>query len=227
MRLPNRAAPHLGLLALAATTALACNAQAAAVRKLDFDHVLPTSLDDSSSGSVPVGFTLNYSGQALQTINVNSEGLLSWGAYTDVGPDFPAQPVIAPFHADVDLRQGGSVAYGQARLDGRRAFGATWQDVAGHDGTPGTNLFQVLLIERTDRFELPGSAIADALLDSGPHALVGGRLGSEVDGRYVFAVHGGVVEVPTPAVPEPASARLALAGLGALMGAQRSGRGRP
>lgn len=258
MRILSLNGARVALLAAAMASLLAGPAQAGAVRSMDFAQQLPSWLDDTSSGSVPIGFQLNFGGDWLQTINVNSEGLLSWGAYTHVAADFPAQSVIAPFHADVDLRQGGIVSYGQAMLDGLRVFGATWQDVAGHDGG-GTNLFQVLLIERDDRaqgdfdiefnfdriawdgtpvarsgwqtrswngleyvtqrFELPGSALAGALLDDGASALTAGRLGSEVDGRYVFAVRGGQVDVPNtvpPAVPEPATAWLTLAGLGTL-----------
>lgn len=240
-----------------------------------FTSTLPTWLDDTSSGSVSLPFKIRYGQATLSTVNVNSEGLLSWGAFTSDLPDFPLQPVIAPFYANVDTCGGGVVRYGSAALGGRSVFGAVWHDVAGH-GQPAElrNTFQVLLFDRSDRapgdfdiefnydtlawddaapgapgaragwqtrdwtgaayetrrFELPGSGVAGALLDGdGPTSLTHHRLGSDVDGRYVFEVRSGTpVAAPTPAssVPEPSAAWLALTALGS-MGLARCRTGRP
>lgn len=67
----------------------------------------------------------------------------------------------------------------------------------------------------TRSFELPGSAVCGAFLDSGtptpvvgPHALINNRLNSDVDGRYIFNVRNGQVQKPPRDVPEPATLAL-------------------
>jgi MYXO-CTERM domain-containing protein len=63
-------------------------------------------------------------------------------------------------------------------------------------------------------FELAGSAVNGAFLDSSPSGLIHHSLNSNVLGRYVFTARNGTID-PTPhVVPEPAS--LAIWGLGAL-----------
>jgi hypothetical protein len=72
-------------------------------------------------------------------------------------------------------------------------------------------------------FELSGSGVCGAFLDSGvppvvpgPNALIFNSLNSDVLGRYIFEVRDGTVVPPTPGVPEPATVLLlgvALAGL--------------
>ncbi|MFO7856486.1 MAG: nidogen-like domain-containing protein [Paracoccaceae bacterium] len=68
-------------------------------------------------------------------------------------------------------------------------------------------------------FELAGSAVNGAFLDSGPTAtaLIFNSIGSEVDGRYVFNAREGSItegpETPEAAVPLPAAAPLLVFGL--------------
>jgi hypothetical protein len=51
-------------------------------------------------------------------------------------------------------------------------------------------------------FELPGSAIPGALINSGPNALVTHSLNSDVSGRYIFNARNGAIIVSDD-VPEP------------------------
>ncbi len=66
----------------------------------------------------------------------------------------------------------------------------------------------------TNSFELAGSAVNGALLNSGSNALISNQLNSNVAGQYNFSVRNGNV---IPAVPEPETYAMLLAGLG-LMG---------
>lgn len=69
-------------------------------------------------------------------------------------------------------------------------------------------------------FEFVGSGVNGAFIDGGPNALIsssnvipGNPLYTRTDGRYVFTVRGGSVDV---GVPEPSTWALAVAGLAAL-----------
>lgn len=61
----------------------------------------------------------------------------------------------------------------------------------------------------TSTVELAGSAVCGALLDGGANALINGSLNSGVDGRYVWNVRNGNVNV----VPEPSTYALMATGL--------------
>lgn len=63
----------------------------------------------------------------------------------------------------------------------------------------------------TNSLELAGSAVNGALLDTGANALTSHALNSNVNGQYNFSVRNGAV---IPAVPEPETYAMLLAGLG-------------
>jgi hypothetical protein len=81
----------------------------------------------------------------------------------------------------------------------------------------------------TDSFELDGSAVDGALLDSncpGATGLICNSLNSDVLGRYVFQVRNGEVVDDTPSVPLPGTLMLLAAGLFGLASRQAVRRGR-
>jgi hypothetical protein len=67
-------------------------------------------------------------------------------------------------------------------------------------------------------YELAGSAINGAFLDSGPAntRLIANSLNSNIDGRYLFSVRNGVVQPPDGQIPEPSTYALLGTGLFAL-----------
>ena len=85
---------------------------------------------------------------------------------------------------------------------GRNGFGGSSARAGWSNGT-------------TNSLELAGSAVNGALLDSGANALSSHALNAGVNGQYNFSVRNGTV---IPAVPEPETYAMLLAGLG-LMGA--------
>jgi hypothetical protein len=176
-----------------------------------------------------------------------------------------AQPIIAPFFADVDTRNLGSaeVTYGTGTVGAQAAFGVNWVDVGYFSSRADKlNSFQLLIVDRSDIaagdadiyfnygqiqwetggasggsngiggnsaragfsngtglsgtfFELPGSGVNGALLDTGAQSLID-RSNVDEDGRFIFTVRSGVVD-PDPEPPIPAPAALALFGF-ALVG---------
>lgn len=111
--------------------------------------------DDGSSEAQSLGFSVNFFGQTFGSLYVNANGNISFGsALSDFAPVPLGQlnaAIIAPFFADVDTTLQGQVQYGTGTVNGRPAFGASWNDVGfyGSSGTK-TNNFQALLIDRSD-----------------------------------------------------------------------------
>ncbi|GAA1941339.1 hypothetical protein GCM10009797_38130 [Nocardioides hwasunensis] len=112
--------------------------------------------DDGShlAGALPA--TLNFYGNQLSNVYVNTNGNLTFAApltsFTGQISSF-STPLIAPFFADVDTRPAASaqVTYGTTSFNGRRAFCATWPGVGRFNQQAGLlNSFQVLLVDRSD-----------------------------------------------------------------------------
>ncbi len=111
--------------------------------------------DDSSTGSVDIGFSANFFGTTYSSLYVNNNGNLTFNGslstFTPFDLGTTTTPIIAPFFADVDTRGTGTLTYGQGTVGGNNAFGATWNAVGywSQNVNP-TNTFQVILIDRSD-----------------------------------------------------------------------------
>ncbi|CAO3431338.1 nidogen-like domain-containing protein [Azospirillum endophyticum] len=111
--------------------------------------------DDGSTAPVPLGFTANIWGASRGSAYVNNNGNITFdqsnATFTPSALNRVGRDIIAPFWADVDTRNGGTVQYGQTTVGGRTAFVTTWNDVGYFGGGDKRNSFQVVLVDRSDR----------------------------------------------------------------------------
>ncbi|MDR0716337.1 MAG: VPLPA-CTERM sorting domain-containing protein, partial [Azoarcus sp.] len=118
-------------------------------------NTLPKN-DDSSTGLVNIGFSINFFGTDYSQLYVNNNGNVTFdrplSTYTPFGLNGTSTPIIAPFFADVDTRNYGSpVTYGTGTYDGRDAFGVNWVNVGQFNlGNGPLNSFQLILVDRSD-----------------------------------------------------------------------------
>jgi hypothetical protein len=120
-------------------------------------HTLPGN-DDSSTGLINLGFTVNFFGALYDQLFVNNNGNVSFGAavsqYTPDGLSAPGHfPTLAPFWADVDTSGPGSglVTYGETEYNGNPAFCVLWPMVGYFDAhTDKRNVFELLIVDRPD-----------------------------------------------------------------------------
>jgi hypothetical protein len=120
-----------------------------------FDAVATPPNDDDTTGPVALGFQIAFGGQTFDETYVNNNGNLTFeGPLADFIPFDLTQapdPIVAPFFADVDTREGAVARYGTGTVDGRPAFGVTWPGVGCYPrNTSLRNAFQAILVDRTD-----------------------------------------------------------------------------
>ena len=113
--------------------------------------------DDSSTGPVNIGFSLNFFGQNFSSLFVNNNGNMTFNGPLSTFTPFSLLstnvPMLAPFFADVDTRGAGSglVQYGQSTLGGHSVFGVNWLNVGYYpSSTDKTNSFQTIVTARSD-----------------------------------------------------------------------------
>ena len=113
--------------------------------------------DDGSIGA-GIGFTINYFGANYNSLHVNNNGNVTFdgalSTYTPFNIISAGRVIMAPFFGDVDTRSGGDpVRYGPGTVDGRPAFGVTWNNVdcyAANAFRAERNSFQLIIIDRSD-----------------------------------------------------------------------------
>ncbi len=102
--------------------------------------------DDENHGPFDLGFPISYYGNSFDTINVCTNGWLSFTStstgYTNQGIPDGAEPnnMLAPFWDDLNPNDGGTIYY---QSEGGR-FIVQWQDVPHYGGGPAVT-FQVIL----------------------------------------------------------------------------------
>jgi hypothetical protein len=135
------------------------------VRSAEADAILPgfnsntlARNDDGSTGSVAIGFTVDYFGVVSGNLFVNNNGNVTFdaplGIFTPFDLNSTNREIIAPFFADVDTRSAGDpVTYGTGLVGGFNAFGVNWVNVDYFSSSPthtNRNDFQLLLVDRSD-----------------------------------------------------------------------------
>ena len=111
--------------------------------------------DDGSTGSVPMGFTVNFFGSSYSHLFVNNNGNVTFdfalGTYTPFSLLTTGHPMLAPFFGDVDTRVGPIVQYGTGVIGTRPAFGVNWIDVGYYAfHLDKRNSFQLIITDRSD-----------------------------------------------------------------------------
>lgn len=157
----------VAVLALAASasllahpsTARATDNSGAIVNSADCTQNELSRNDDGSTGSVPIGFSLDFFGRSYDHLWVNNNGNVTfdrpYSTYTPFTLAGTSAVMIAPFFADVDTRGGGSqtvrYGYGETTYQGHRAFCVDWIDVGYYNQRfDKLNSFQLLLVQRED-----------------------------------------------------------------------------
>ncbi|OYW32222.1 MAG: nidogen [Methyloversatilis sp. 12-65-5] len=108
--------------------------------------------DDGSTGSLSLPFEINFFGQTFNNFFVNNNGNITFnsalGTFTPEPFPVTAQPMIAPFWADVDTRGTGDVWIYSPNAD---TLAVTWASVGYYsEATDKTNNFQLILRNRAD-----------------------------------------------------------------------------
>ena len=145
-------------LAAAAVGVLAVPTAQAQIRTdADFTSNSLFRNDDESTGLVDIGFGANFFGTTYTQLYVNNNGNVTFDAplvtFTPFNLLNTSRVIIAPYFADVDTRSLSSVLtqYGQGMVDGRAAFGATWNGVGYYNShADKLNFFQLVMIDRSD-----------------------------------------------------------------------------
>lgn len=242
---------QLTQLASAACLSLAAMPAAAALYTPSIGALLPGYVqnDDGIFAAVNLGFSLNFFGTNYSSLFINNNGNATFGAPTRAFNPAPlniqsTQPMIAPYWTDLDSTNGGPSA-GIYLAQTAHQLIVTWQDLGYfNQNYTGRVTFQLVLNDPSAPIAAGESVIGffygrmtsgndthtisagfgDGLsaVNEGEIAYDSGTSGAAsaaLDNTSVwFDLIGGA---PTPTVPEPASAVLALAGLALIWGQGR------
>ncbi|HEY0971218.1 MAG TPA: nidogen-like domain-containing protein [Gemmatimonadales bacterium] len=149
---------RIATVAAAAATMMAASVAEAQIRSdAGFRTNTLARNDDGSTGPVSLGFTVNFFGSEFASAFVNNNGNITFDSplstYTPFNLTTTSRIIIAPYFADVDTRNLASAPtqYGTSTVDGRAAFGVSWDGVGYYNSAANRlNFFQLILIDRSD-----------------------------------------------------------------------------
>lgn len=128
----------------------------AAVRS-GFDASSLARNDDGSTDQLSLGFNIDLWGSTYSQLYANNNGNVTFDGplwtFTPFDLTSTSTKIIAPFFGHVDTRDSGSglLRYGSGTVNGRQAFGVTWDGVGYYSSNSDKlNKFQLVLIERHD-----------------------------------------------------------------------------
>lgn len=111
--------------------------------------------DDGSTSLISLGFSINFSGVAKNSLYINNNGNVTFDStlstYTPFDLTTTNRQILAPFFGDVDTRNSSLVTYGTGTVNGHQAFGVNWVDVGYFSqANDKLNSFQLIIINRSD-----------------------------------------------------------------------------
>ena len=135
---------------------LAAGAAQAAVIRAGFNATDFGPSDDGVTGTLPLGFTVNFFGNSRSAIQIDNNGAITLDGSGGLGftpENFPVgssgRDRVQVYHTDILTNSTPTMHYGSGTVDGHNAFGATWVNVGCFSGG-GSNSFQGIIIDRSD-----------------------------------------------------------------------------
>ncbi|MFY8033090.1 MAG: hypothetical protein ACOVMN_01140 [Flexibacteraceae bacterium] len=117
-----------------------------------------TNVDDAVSTNITLPFTFNFNGVNYNTVRLNSNGVLFFGANAFSTASSPLANVtltynqVAGFGTDLNTYTAGSVIHGTVGISPARTFVAEWRNISIHNQqSAGTFSFQIRLSETSNR----------------------------------------------------------------------------
>lgn len=165
--------------------------QQTALQWESFATATSLAMGDDDYTALPIGFSFPFYGQNYSTIQVGSNGYLTFGLtgdeYTNLGIPIPGDPdgIIAPFWDDlVPPTSGGGVFYEVKGAAGNRKLVVTWQNCRQYYTGADTITFQAVLSEfdGSIRFNYQDVVFGNATYDYGKSATVGLEAGDGLRG---------------------------------------------
>jgi hypothetical protein len=143
--------------------------------------------DDGRVSNAPIGFPFNYDGVNYSTINIQTNGMASFGAITTItGFQLSTnllRSLLAPLWDDIDLSNSTNLTYQTSGLVPNRTFTIEWSDVLWQLGAPTPAIsFQLKLYESTNVIEFVYKQEAGNFFDGPPAGAAIGISSSDPNG---------------------------------------------